>query len=75
MTRELYTFADNTAGLEHAFDLTLHLRSFGFRTRLATRQITGATVVHTVIATPPTRTRTAFSLLNAALNGEKRGTL
>lgn len=67
---ECFTFADNAAGLTHAFNLTLSLRRNGFRTRLATR-VLGRSLpftVHTVVATPPVRPRTAFERLNANLN-------
>jgi hypothetical protein len=54
MEAEFYTFPDTVEGLEHALHTTLTLRSFGFHTRLATREISRF-VVHTVIATPAPR--------------------
>jgi len=51
---EHYTFPDTVAGLEAAFERTLTLRHFGFKTRLATR-VFGHTTVQTVVATPPKR--------------------
>jgi hypothetical protein len=66
---EHFTFPDTTAGLTSAFETTLALRRFNFRTRLATRDIHGTTV-HTVIATPPPAQRTAFHALNRELNRE-----
>ena len=52
---ERFTFADTCAGLEHALRATLTLRRAGFKTRLATRQLTRMTLVHTVVATPAPR--------------------
>jgi hypothetical protein len=52
---ENYTFPDNVAGLEAALETTLSLRRFGFKTRLAHRQLTRMTTVVTVVATPPKR--------------------
>ena len=59
MEPDHYTFASfestgQTLGLAAAWDTTLHLRRQGHKTRLATRQW-GRFIVHTVIATPPTR--------------------
>ena len=50
-----FTFPDTEAGLTLALLTTLSLRRHGFKTRLATRQLTRMTVVHTVVATPPPR--------------------
>ena len=55
---DLLSFADSTTGLEHAFHLTVTLRSHGFTTRLETTTFNGF-VLHTVIATPPTRLTSA----------------
>ena len=52
---EHYTFPNNAHGLAHAWDCALHLRAFGYRTRLATRLWKGKFVVHTVVAVPPER--------------------
>lgn len=51
---ETYTFPNTEAGLVHVINTTLHLRSFGHRTRLAVRRI-GPTTVLTVVSTPPAR--------------------
>ncbi len=59
-----FTFADNVAGLTHAFETTLSLRRAGFKTRLATRRI-ARTIVQTVVATPkkrPTRRERGLTL-------------
>jgi hypothetical protein len=72
---EHFTFADSVEGLTHAFNLTLSLRRNGFRTRLATRVLDRSLpfTVHTVVATPPQREKTAFERLNASLNRGRRG--
>ena len=51
---EHFTFPDTVEGLEHALHTTLTLRHFGFKTRLATRELSRF-IVHTVVAEPPTR--------------------
>jgi hypothetical protein len=65
-----YTFADSVTGLQHAFDTTLNLRRHGYKTRLATRELHHSSVftVHTVLATPPARVRTAFQKFNTEVN-------
>jgi len=50
-----YTFADNAEGLTNALCVTLIQRLYGYKTRLAVRQLTRMTRVCTVIATPPER--------------------
>lgn len=53
-----YTFADSTTGLEHALEVTLVNRRYGYKTRLVTHtQTVGKETytLHTVIATPPAR--------------------
>ena len=54
METELFTFADSTTGLAHAFELTLALRAYGFATRLETTTFKGFTL-HTIVAEPPAR--------------------
>jgi len=54
MLVERYSFPDSEAGLTQALHTTLTLRHFGFKTRLATRELSRFTV-HTVIATPAPR--------------------
>ena len=51
---EHYTFPNNAHGTAHAWECAVHLRAFGYVTRLATRQWGSYTVV-TVIAMPPAR--------------------
>jgi hypothetical protein len=64
-----YTFADSTNGLEFAWATSVHLRRFGYKTRLATRQW-GRFTVYTVIATPPPRpTRAERGCLIGGDNG------
>ena len=53
-TAEHYSFANNAHGLAHAWQCALHLRAFGYATRLAVRQW-GKYRVVTVIAMPPAR--------------------
>ena len=53
MEPDLFTFASyestgNALGLMYAWECAVHLRRYGHKTRLATRQITSHTVVHTV---------------------------
>jgi hypothetical protein len=59
METELFSFADSTTGLAHAFELTLTLRRNGFATRLETTTQTVGSLppftLHTVVATPPAR--------------------
>jgi len=51
-----YSFADSFTGLENAFYISLHLRRFGYKTRLVsvpivlTQGVPG--VMYTVVATP-----------------------
>ena len=52
---ERHTFPFNEAGLVTCLELTLTLRRKGFRTRVATRQLTRLTRVYTVLATRPVR--------------------
>jgi hypothetical protein len=50
-----YESTGNALGLANAWETTVRLRRHGFKTRLATQQITRTTIVQTVIATPPVR--------------------
>lgn len=50
-----YENTSNALGLAGAWETTVNLRRQGYKTRLATRQITRMTRVQTVIATPPAR--------------------
>jgi hypothetical protein len=52
---EFFSFPNTDAGLVQALHTTLSMRHQGFRTRLATRQLTRITQVVTVLATPPAR--------------------
>ena len=54
MAEDRFTFPNNAHGLAHAWQCALHLRSFGYATRLAVRQW-GKYRVVTVIAMPATR--------------------
>jgi hypothetical protein len=69
MQPDHYTFASyestgNALGLAGAWECTINLRRHGYKTRLATRQITRTTIVQTVVATPPARpTRAERGLL------------
>jgi hypothetical protein len=69
---ERFTFADSVTGLTTALETTLTLRSHGFRTRLETTTRTVGSLppftLHTVVATPLPRARTAFQKLNSELN-------
>jgi hypothetical protein len=64
---ERHTFPDTFNGLLVAFELTQGLRRHGFKTHLVTTTFKGFTL-HTVVATPLPRARTAFQKLNSALN-------
>ena len=55
MQPDHYSFPDTAEGLAFAWNVTLAQRHFGFKTRLAVRQLTRMTRVCTVIAAPPVR--------------------
>ena len=52
---ERHTFPFNEAGLVTCLELTLAFRREGFKTRVATRQMTRMTTVYTLLATHPVR--------------------
>ena len=54
---EHYTFPNNAHGLAHAWECAVSLRRFGYRTRLATRQLTKVTTVRTVDELWPERNK------------------